>query len=172
MKDRPTITKQIAVGVGLLVAVAIIAFLGSLATMPNTDGWYAEVEKVAWDPPNAVFGPVWSLLYVLIAVAGWLIWRSGYREGRPNLAKKPLMIFTAQLILNGLWTPVFFAGYPVVGEPAWWTALVIIVVLMVSVVWLAVAARPWSKAAAWIMLPYLLWLMFATSLNAGIIALN
>lgn len=156
----------------MLASVAVIAFLGSLASISNTDGWYAEVEKVTWDPPNAVFGPVWSILYFLIAVAGWLIWRRGYREGQPNAAKKTLTIFTAQLILNGLWTPTFFAGYPVIGEIAWWLALVIILALIVTVALLGVSALSWSRSAAWIMLPYLLWLLFAASLNVGIIALN
>ena len=172
MNERPSARRQIIVGAGLLVVVAVIAFLGSLATMPNTDGWYAEAQKAAWSPPNAVFGPVWSVLYFLIAVAGWLVWKNGYREGRSNAAKKPLIIYTAQLVLNFLWTPVFFAGYPLIGEPAWWVALAIILALIVTVVWLAVSAAPWSKTAAWIMAPYLLWLMFATSLNVAIIALN
>ena len=159
-------------GVVLLAVVALIAFLGSLATMPNTDGWYADAEKVPWDPPNAVFGPVWSVLYFLIAVAGWLIWRAGYREGKPNQARRVLAVFIAQLALNSLWTPVFFAGYPLIGEPAWWIALGIILALIASVIWLAVNAARWSKLAAWIMVPYLLWLLFATSLNVGIIVLN
>ncbi|MGO3146821.1 MAG: TspO/MBR family protein [Leucobacter sp.] len=169
---HPAVARQVVTGVVLLAVVALIAFLGSLATMPNTDGWYADAEKVPWDPPNAVFGPVWSVLYFLIAVAGWLIWRAGYREGKPNQARRVLAVFIAQLALNSLWTPVFFAGYPLIGEPAWWIALGIILALIASVIWLAVNATRWSKLAAWIMVPYLLWLLFATSLNVGIIMLN
>lgn len=169
---HPAVARQVVTGVVLLAVVALIAFLGSLATMPNTDGWYADAEKVPWDPPNVVFGPVWSVLYFLIAVAGWLIWRAGYREGKPNQARRVLAVFIAQLALNSLWTPVFFAGYPLIGEPAWWIALGIILALIASVIWLAVNAARWSKLAAWIMVPYLLWLLFATSLNVGIIVLN
>ncbi|MBK0419029.1 tryptophan-rich sensory protein [Leucobacter sp. CSA1] len=172
VETRPPVAKQIAVGLGLLAVVALIAFLGSLATMPNTEGWYARVEKVPWDPPNAVFGPVWSILYALIAVAGFLVWRAGYRGGEPNAARGTLGIYAAQLVLNGLWTPIFFAGYPVVGEVAWWLALAVILALIACVVWLAISAAKWSRIAAWIMVPYLLWLAFATTLNAGIIVLN
>lgn len=169
---RPSVMRQVAVGVGLLLAVAVIAIGGSFASMPHTDGWYATAEKVAWSPPNSVFGPVWSALYLLIAIAGWLIWRSGYRGGRPNAAKRSLALYAVQLVLNGLWTPVFFAGYPLVGEIAWWAALAIILALIVAVIWLACLAMKWSKIGAWIMVPYALWLIFATSLNIGIIALN
>ncbi|MFC5337128.1 TspO/MBR family protein [Leucobacter denitrificans] len=164
--------RQILAGVLFLVAVALIAFLGSLATMPNTEGWYAEATKAPWSPPNSVFGPVWSVLYVLIALAGWLIWRAGYRVGGPNAARRTLALYVVQLVLNGLWTPVFFAGYPLIGDIAWWIALAIILALIISVIWLAVAAVKWSQAAMWIMIPYLLWLMFATSLNLAIIVLN
>lgn len=172
LTTRPPLARQFVVGIGLLAAVALIAVLGSLATMPNTDGWYAEVEKVPWDPPNAVFGPVWSVLYALIAVAGWLIWRNGYRSNQANAARKTLAIYSLQLVFNGLWTPAFFAGYPLIGEAAWWLALVIIISLITIVVSLAISAWKWSKLAAAIMLPYMLWLLFATTLNAGVIALN
>ena len=172
MNVKPSVARQIVMGVVFLAAVALIAFLGSLVTMQNTEGWYAEVTKVPWDPPNAVFSPVWTVLYVLIALAGWLLWRRGYSEGRHNAARHPLTIYVIQLVLNGLWTPVFFGGYPLIGEPAWWIALVIIVLLIVTVIWLAATAAPFSKLAAWIMVPYSLWLLFASTLNAGIIVLN
>lgn len=169
---KPTTARQIGIGVALLAAVTAIAFLGSLATVPNTDGWYADAEKVPWSPPNSVFGPVWSILYFLIAVAGWCVWRAGSRSGSPNAARGTLRVYIVQLLLNALWTPVFFAGYPVIGEVAWWIALVIILALIASVARLAVASAKWSKVAMWIMIPYLLWLVFATSLNLGIIVLN
>lgn len=172
MSARPPVARQIVVGAALLVVVALIAFLGSLTTAPNTDGWYAEVAKVPWDPPNAVFAPVWSALYALIAVAGFLIWRSGYRREEANAARRTLWIYAVQLLLNGVWTPVFFGGFPLVGEAAWWVALAVILALIGCVGLLAVSAAKWSRTAAWIMAPYLLWLAFATTLNAGVIVLN
>lgn len=172
MKTHPPISRQVLVAIGLLALVAVIAVLGSLATIPNTDGWYKTVEKVAWNPPNEVFGPAWSFLYLLIALAGWLVWRSGWREGERNAAQKALKIYAAQLVLNGIWTPVFFAAYPAIGEAAWWVALAIIIALIATVVWLIGAAWKWSKMAAIILIPYLLWLTYASTLNAGIIVLN
>ncbi|MBP1324930.1 tryptophan-rich sensory protein [Leucobacter exalbidus] len=172
MNTRPPAARQIVIGVVLLVVVAMIAFLGSLASMPHTDGWYAVAAKVDWSPPNSVFGPAWSILYFLIAVAGWMIWRNGWRENQPNAAQKTLTIYTVQLALNAIWTPIFFAGYPLIGEPAWWIALVVIIALILCVIWLAVSAWKWSKPASLLMIPYVLWLVFASSLNAGVIALN
>lgn len=168
----PTTLRQVIVAIAFVVIIAAVAFGGSLASTGNVDGWYANAEKVPWDPPNSVFGPVWTLLYALIALAGFLIWRSGFRMGGPNAARSALRLFVVQLVLNSLWTPAFFAGYPVFGAAAWWVAAVIIIALIVVVIALAIAAAKWSRIASWIMVPYLLWLCFATSLNIGIIVLN
>ncbi|HMR48976.1 MAG TPA: tryptophan-rich sensory protein [Arachnia sp.] len=170
---RPTVRRQIAVLILLLAIVAAIAFFGSLATAPNVDGWYADAAKVAWNPPNWVFAPAWTTLYVMIAVAGFLIWRAGHdREAGRNRARGALVVYGIQLVLNAVWTPIFFAGYPLIGEAAWWVALVVIVWLIGVVIWLVVAASRWSAPAAWLLIPYLGWLIYAASLNAGIIALN
>ncbi len=170
---RPSTARQISVAVLLLAAVAAIAFFGSLATIPNVEGWYADAAKVPWNPPDGVFGPAWSVLYLLIALAGFLLWRSGHQgAGRPNAARKTLWVYGLQLGLNAIWSPLFFAGYPIIGEAAWWAALVVIVALIASVVWLVAASAKHSRAAAWLLVPYLAWLLFASSLNIGIIALN
>lgn len=170
---RPTILRQIVVLILLLVIVAAIAFCGSMATAPNVDGWYADVTKVAWNPPNWVFAPAWTTLYVIVAVVGFLIWRAGYdAEAGGNRARGTLTIYGLQLVLNAAWTPVFFAGYPLIGEVAWRAALVVIIALIATVVWLVALAARWSKAAAWLLIPYLGWLIYAASLNAGIIVLN
>lgn len=169
----PPVPRQIAVAALLLVAVTAVAFFGSLASAPNVDGWYADAAKVPWNPPGAVFGPVWSVLYLLIAIAGFLIWRAGYAgPGAPNAARRALGIFGVQLALNAAWTPLFFAAYPAIGEIAWWSALLVIVALMTSVVLLMRAAGGHSRIASWLLVPYLLWLLYATTLNIGIIVLN
>ncbi|MGO1770107.1 MAG: TspO/MBR family protein [Microbacterium sp.] len=169
---RPTIPRQILMGAVFLAIVAAVALLGSLATIPNTDGgWYDDAETVPWSPPNGVFGPAWTTLYALIAIAGFLIWRAGH-TAESNRARPALILFGVQMVLNLAWTPVFFAGYPIVGEPAWWAALVVILLLMAAVIMLIVSARRWSKVAAWLLVPYLGWLLFASTLNAGVIALN
>lgn len=187
IRSTPTVARRVGIAALLLATVAVIAALGSLASSPSIDGWYATANKVAWSPPNWVFGPAWSILYLLIACAGYIIWRTGYaghstapvhsiagsvEVAGPNLARKQLGLYAAQLALNAMWTPIFFAGYPLVGRPAWWVALAVIAALIVTVVWLISSTVRLSPVAAWMLTPYLLWLLFAASLNAGIIALN
>ncbi len=164
--------RQFVAALLFLGIVVGVAAAGSVANAPHIDGWYADAEKVPWSPPNAVFGPVWSVLYLLIAAAGWLIWRVGYRRASSNAARGALALYVVQLVLNALWSPAFFAGYPLLGPVGWWIAAVVILLLLGCVVGFAVAAARWSKAAAWFMVPYLLWLAFAATLNVGIIVLN
>ena len=168
-----SVGRQIAVGGLCLLIVAAIAVGGSLASASNTEGWYAEVTKVPWNPPNWLFGPAWTVLYILIALVGFLIWRAGYvGGGRPNEAARTLRIYVLQLVLNAAWTPIFFAGFPVFGQPAWWVAMGVILALVASVIWLMASAFKWSRVATLLLIPYLLWLLFASTLNAGIIVLN
>lgn len=122
--ERPSLARKLAIAFLLLAAVALIAVSGSAATFSEVDGWYAGAQKAPWSPPNWVFGPVWSVLYPIIALSGWLVWRAGFRAQRKNAATGLLALYAAQLVLNGLWTPVFFAGYPVAGPAAWWAAFV------------------------------------------------
>lgn len=170
--QRPSVPRQLSIAALLLVGVAAISAFGALASSSNVDGWYSTVTKVPWDPPNTVFAPVWTVLYALIALAGFLIWRAGYRGGSPNAARGTLTVFGVQLALNAAWTPLFFAGYPMFGEIAWTLALAIITALIFTVVALAWMSARWSRSASAIMVLYLLWLVFAATLNLGIIVLN
>ena len=156
----------------VLVAFLAISFgvaaLGSLATIQNVDGWYATAEKAAWNPPNAIFGPVWTLLYTLMSVAAWLVWRERKRvDVRPALT-----LYVVQLVLNALWTPVFFGLFPAIGGPALWIALAIILALDVLVLLTMLRFWPVRKAAAWMLVPYCAWVLFATTLNAALAVLN
>ncbi|GLZ38602.1 TspO/MBR family protein [Actinokineospora sp. NBRC 105648] len=144
--------------VGFAVLSYGVAALGSLATLDNVRGWYAVAEKPPYSPPNWLFGPVWTVLYGLIAVAGWLVWR---RRDRPAL-----VAWGVQLALNLAWTPTFFALQ-------WlWVGLVVIVALDVAVVVTILRFRRVRPVAAWLLVPYLAWILFATALNAGVAALN
>lgn len=151
--------------VGLVVSIAVCfgsAALGSLLTQSSLGDWYAQLRKPAWTPPNWVFGPVWSALYLSMAVAAWLIWRN---MGIAN-ARLPLTLFVLQLGLNVLWSAVFF-GMRLPG----------IACLEIAALWLAIAATTavfWkcNRAAALLMVPYLAWVTFAGSLNAAIWSLN
>ena len=158
----------------VLVLVAFIAIsfavagLGGLATATNVDGWYADAAKASWNPPNGIFGPVWTILYTVMAVSAWLVWRKrAVVNVRPALG-----MYVAQLVLNALWTPMFFGLYPFIGAPALWIALVIILALDVAVLLTMLRFWPVSRVAAWLLVPYWAWVLFATTLNAALAALN
>lgn len=151
----------------VLIAYAVAA-LGSIATISQVDGWYADAEKVPWSPPNAVFGPVWTVLYALMAVAAWLVWRERERTD----VRRPLTLYVIQLVVNALWTPVFFGLYPFLGVAALWIAAAIIVALDVLVLLTLLAFRRVRRVAAVLLIPYAGWVLFATTLNVGIAALN
>lgn len=146
----------------LLLAVFLVVVLGGgtligLFNLP--DGWYAALRKPPFNPPNGVFAPVWSVLYVLIAIAGW---RTFLRAG--NTGAKAL--WGAQLALNFLWSPVFFGLH----RPD--LALAIIVLLLMAIS--AFIGERWRNdaVAAWLFVPYVFWVAFATLLNGAIVILN
>ena len=121
--------------------------------------WYAGLAKPAFNPPGWLFGPVWTVLYVLIAVAGWRIWQ---RERRGW----PMKLWWAQLVLNFLWSPVFFAAHKI--------GLALAIILLLLAVILLLIGTAWQRhaAAAWMLAPYAAWVAFALLLNASLFALN
>lgn len=148
--------------------VAAVAAFGSISTITQVDRWYADADKAPWSPPNALFGPVWTLLYALMATAMWLVWRRRDHAG----FRRAATLYIVQLVLNAFWTPVFFGLYPVVGVAALWLALAIIVALDVLVLLTMLSFWPMSRAAAWMLVPYWAWVLFATTLNAAAAILN
>lgn len=140
----------------LLLTVGGGVLIGTL-TLP--DGWYAALVKPPWTPPNWVFGPAWTLLYVLIALAG----HRSFQRAPGGLAIK---LWIAQLLLNFSWTPIFFRAHLIEA------ALVVIAGVLLVIV--AFIVRSWhrDRVAAWLFVPYALWVSFALSLNAGISWLN
>jgi tryptophan-rich sensory protein len=151
----------------IAISFAVAAF-GSIATAGNVTGWYATAEKAAWNPPNWIFGPVWTLLYTLMSVAAWLVWRERARVNvRPALA-----VYVVQLALNGVWTPAFFGAYPLMGTPALWIALAVILAMDVTILLTMLHFWPVRRGAAWMLVPYWIWVLFATTLNAALAILN
>lgn len=128
----------------------------------SVDGWYAALHKPSWNPPDWVFGPVWTTLYLMMATAAWLVWRQGgwARQGRL------LGLFVTQLALNALWTPLFFGLH---SPPL---AFACIIALWIAVAMTARGFRPVSRPAALLLLPYQLWISFAAVLNFAIWRLN
>lgn len=136
--------------------------VGSWFTMPALDVWYAALRKPSWNPPNWVFAPVWTALYLTMAVAAWMVWR---RAG-VGAARTALILFAVQLILNVAWSALFFAlrspALGVAGIVALWAALVATIVSFGRI----------SAGAAWLMIPYLVWVTFAGALNVAVWRLN
>lgn len=151
--------------IGLALGVAGIS---GMATLGIVDGWYAAATTTIWTPPNVVFGPVWLVLYSLMAIAAWLVWRSPASRDR-TLAMR---LYGGQLAMNAAWTPLFFLGYDFVGPVALWSALAWIVVLGFVVLSLLVVSWRVSKLGAALFVPYWGWLLFATALNASLAVMN
>lgn len=156
---------------GMLLAFVAIAFavaaLGAVTTISAVDGWYARAPHVPWTPPNWSFGVVWTVLYLTIGISGWLVWRERWRTP----VAPALTFFVAQLVLNALWTPVFFGAYALIGPTALWLALAIIVVLDLAVGATMAAFWPVSRAASLLLVPYFAWILYASTLNWGDAAL-
>lgn len=151
--------------IGLVVVLTICfsaAALGSVATAPSIPSWYATLVKPSWNPPNWLFGPVWTVLYIFMSVAAWLVWR----QGGLRQARGPLALFAVQLVLNAAWSWLFF-GFHMPG-----VAFLEILVLLAAIGATTVAFWPRSKAAGILMLPYLSWVAFASVLNFAIWRLN
>ena len=145
-----------------------VAALGSIATITQVDGWYADAEKAPWNPPSVVFGPVWTVLYTVMSVAAWLVWRERARTD----VRRPLTLYVIQLVLNAIWTPVFFGLYPVIGVAALWIAVAIIVALDVLVLLTMIAFWRVCRVAAVLLIPYWAWVLYATTLNVAIAVLQ
>lgn len=151
------------IGLAVFIVVCLGAGgLGAIATTSEIEGWYQTIAKPSWNPPDRVFGPVWTTLFILMGIAAWLVWKpEGFKA-----AAIPLLLFVVQLLLNTGWSWIFFGLH----QPGW--AFVEIVML-----WLAIAATTVtffrrSKTAGWLLMPYVAWVSFAGVLNYAIWRLN
>jgi tryptophan-rich sensory protein len=151
--------RSLALGALAAVSVAAAAAVGGLAARSGTGDYYAQLDKPSWSPPAAVFSPVWTALYVTMAVAAWLVARRGPARADVRVA---LILFGVQLALNAAWTPIFFAAR----EPGW--AAVDIVALLAVLAATTVAFWRVSRTAGLLMVPYLGWVGFAAALNLAI----
>lgn len=141
---------------GFIALVGLVAWTAG-QFMPGV--WYAGIAKPGWTPPGWLFAPVWSVLYLMIAIAGWLVWHS-------EQALPARWIWMLQLALNGLWSPTMFGAHRIDA------ALVVIVLLWLSIAAFVVASWRPARTAALLFLPYLAWVSFATALNFAIWRLN
>ena len=150
-----------------LLAFLLLAFaaggIGSLLQGSDVGARYLAFERPVWAPPEWAFGVVWPVLYVLIGVAAWRVWR---HTGGVRVAAWPLGLWAVQLVLNAAWPGVFFGG------DARWAAVAVILALDVVVVATVVAFARVERVAAALLLPYLAWILYATALNVAIAAAN
>jgi tryptophan-rich sensory protein len=151
--------------IGIIIGSLLISFaagaIGSLATIPNISSWYDQLDKPPLLPPNWVFGPVWTLLYLLMGISLALVMLH-----RSDDKRSAYMWFGVQLVLNALWSIVFF------GLHLPWLAAVIVIALIASVVMTMIKFRQFVPVASWLLVPYVAWICFATYLNVGVAILN
>jgi tryptophan-rich sensory protein len=146
-----------------IIVSELASIIGSVFTISAIPNWYAELVKPALNPPAWVFGPAWTTLYALMGIAAFLIWRMGWERKEVKMA---LGVFGTQLFLNAIWSIIFFG----LQNPGW--ALVDIVLLWLAIVWTMVVFYKISRPAAYLLVPYLLWVSFASYLNYSIWTLN
>lgn len=157
MKKKLT---YIAISVAICL---IIGFLSGFATQSSVGDWYISLNKPSFNPPNWIFGPVWTLLYILMGIAAGIVWAKGFYH---IWVKTALYNFGFQLLFNALWSVVFF-GF----KNPFWALLVILFLLaliLVTIKWFNVV----SRTAAYLLIPYFLWVCFATILNYKIWEMN
>jgi translocator protein len=137
-------------------------FIGSFVTFPAITGWYQTLIKPSFNPPNWIFGPVWTLLYAFMGIALYLVWK----EGLTQKSKTAIIIFAVQLILNILWSYLFFyfksPGLAFIEIIVLWFAILLTIVKFYAI----------SKPAGLILIPYLAWVSFASLLNFYVFKLN
>ena len=146
-----------------LVITLSIGVVASLFTRPEIPGWYSTLNKPSLTPPNWLFPVAWTTLYIMIAIAAYMVWKR--RDGSATY-KTTAIIYIIQLALNFSWSIVFFGMHQIAG------GLIIIVALLATIVLNISWFGRFSKTAAWLLVPYLLWVGYATLLNISIVVLN
>ena len=158
----PSQRSNVRLALALTGWLALCFGAASLGAFLMPGQWYATLNKPSWNPPGWIFGPVWSALYTMMAMAAWLVWKRGGFAAQ----RRPLSLFLVQLALNAAWTPLYFGLH--------WPGLAFAEIVLL---WLAIAAtltafRPVSRTAAWLLVPYLAWVSFAAFLNFTLWRLN
>ena len=150
----------------LIIAVAIPLAVGGISgffTATGVESWFQTINKPSWNPPGWIFGPVWTTLYAMMGVALFLVWKS---DSSDILKKTAITLFAVQLILNFFWSFIFFDQHQI----GW--ALVEIIVMWIFILLTIFAFGNVSKLAAWLLVPYISWVSFATILNYSIWKMN
>lgn len=145
-----------------IMITLVTGAIGGIAIAPDIKDWYTTIAKPTFNPPNYIFSPVWTALYILMGIALAMIWK----KPRTHERDRALKFFFTQLFLNFSWSFIFFCFHLI----GW--ALIEIIVLWISIAYTIILFYKQSKPAAWLMVPYIIWVSFATVLNAAIWNLN
>ncbi len=146
-----------------IIISELAGIIGSIFTINAIPTWYATLAKPALNPPSWIFGPVWTTLYLLMGIAAFLVWKNGWDH---KDVRKALSVFGLQLVLNAVWSIIFFGLH----SPFW--ALIDIALMWLAIVWTMTLFYKISKPAMWLLVPYILWVSFASYLNYTIWILN
>ncbi|MCW3093202.1 MAG: tryptophan-rich sensory protein [Ferruginibacter sp.] len=150
----------------LIVSILIPLLIGGVAgffTSTGVNGWYADADKPPFNPPNWIFAPVWTILYIMMGLALWLVWKN---SGKKLVKQTAIFLFSFQLALNFAWSFIFFYAH----QPGWAFVEILLMwaIIMLTIIWFGKI----SPAAAWLMVPYIWWVSFAALLNFYIWKLN
>ncbi|MGA2668903.1 MAG: TspO/MBR family protein [Ignavibacteria bacterium] len=146
-----------------IVLCQLAGFIGSIYTRDSVETWYKVLNKPSFNPPNWLFGPVWITLYVLMGISAYFVWKEGFQIREVKYA---LSIFLIQLVFNSLWSIVFFGSRSITG------GLIVIIILWVLILVTILSFYKISAISAYLLIPYLLWVTFASVLNFTIWQLN
>jgi len=147
----------------LSISIPLVAgFIGSVFTSPAVQSWYTTINKPSWNPPSWLFGPVWTTLFILMGIALYLVWSTKMSDK----VRWAFKMFAAQMVLNMLWSVFFF------GMGNFWLAFGEIVVLWAFILATIISFGKVNKTAAWLLVPYILWVSFASYLNFTVAGLN
>jgi len=160
---KESVAAQIVKLVISIVVCQLAGFIGALFTTPSIPTWYASLNKPSFNPPNWVFGPVWTTLFVLMGISAYVVWHQGLQSVP---VKRALIIFLVQLALNVFWSFLFFK----LRSPIY--AFVEITVLWIAIALTIAAFSQVSRPAAFLLIPYIVWVSFAAILNLSIVRLN
>lgn len=154
--------KSILTPVLAIASILASSLIGGMATATSIqNGWYATLTKSPLNPPNYVFGPVWTILYIMIGVSFVMVWRAAFHKARDYK-----VAFGIQMALNLLWSLVFFGLRSPEG------GVVVILALLAAIAWNIIVFNRYKRLAAWLLVPYLAWVSFATYLNISMASLN
>lgn len=157
---------EILCAVAFVAACELVGIAGSAFTVPAIPAWYASLSKPPFTPPGWLFAPAWTILYALMGVSAYLVWSGRRKKSARPWAKAALAAFAVQLALNLLWSAAFFGAR----SPAY--GMAVIVPLAAAILCCIALFRRVSRAASHLMVPYLLWVVFAAALNLAVLLMN